>query len=108
MGTFRWSLRAGVLWACCSLTGCDGGQASVVLRTDDAKVLATGATVYQTHCAACHDNPDTSKAPSLDTLARMSSGQISNALITGKMIAQAAPLSSAQVSYVSDFLSKSV
>ena len=36
------------------LAGCDGGTASVVLRTDDAKILATGAVVYQTHCAACH------------------------------------------------------
>ena len=55
MDTFgRW-LGAGVLWASGALlAGCDGGAASVALRTDDAKVLATGASVYQTHCAACH------------------------------------------------------
>jgi len=50
----RW-LRTGALWACASaLAGCDGGTKSVELRTDDPKVLATGATLYQTHCAACH------------------------------------------------------
>jgi len=45
------------LWALVSasaLTACDGGSPSVVLRTDDATVLATGAAVYQKHCAACH------------------------------------------------------
>ena len=50
----KW-LRAGALWACATtLAGCDGGTKSVVLGTDDAKVLATGAVVYQKHCAACH------------------------------------------------------
>jgi len=50
----RW-LRTGVLWACGSaIAGCDGGSSAVVLRIDDAKVLATGAAVYQKHCAACH------------------------------------------------------
>ena len=55
MGTSRWRLRAGALSALASaLAACDGGSASIVLRTDDTKVLATGAAVYQTHCAACH------------------------------------------------------
>jgi len=55
MGTSRWWLRAGALSALASaLAACDGGSASIVLRTDDTKVLATGAAVYQTHCAACH------------------------------------------------------
>ena len=48
-------LRAIALWTCaCALAGCDSGPASVELRTDDPKVLATGAAVYQAHCAACH------------------------------------------------------
>ena len=65
-----------------------------------------GEAVYKQSCATCHDNPDLSKAPTRATLARMSSGQITNALITGRMIAQATSLSSAQVSYVSDYLSE--
>jgi len=48
-------LRAVASWTCaCALAGCDGGPATVVLRTDDPKVLETGAAVYRTHCAACH------------------------------------------------------
>ena len=55
MDTFGGWVRAAALWACGSaLAGCDGGPARVELRTDDAKVLATGAVVYQKHCAACH------------------------------------------------------
>ncbi len=65
-----------------------------------------GEAVYKKACASCHDNPDATKAPSRETLARMASGQITNALITGKMIAQATGLSSAQVSFVSDYLSE--
>jgi polyvinyl alcohol dehydrogenase (cytochrome) len=65
-----------------------------------------GEAVYQQRCASCHDHSDVSKAPTRETLARMSSGQITNALITGKMIAQATALTSAQVSFVSDYLSE--
>ena len=55
MDTFEKWLRAGALWACgLTFAGCDSGPANVVLRTDDASVLATGAVVYQKHCAACH------------------------------------------------------
>ena len=55
MDTFGGWVRAAALWACgTALAGCDGGPTRVELRTDDAKVLATGAVVYQKHCAACH------------------------------------------------------
>jgi polyvinyl alcohol dehydrogenase (cytochrome) len=64
-----------------------------------------GEAVYRKSCAACHDNPDASKAPTRDTLGRMTPGQITNALITGKMIPQAVGLTNAQISYVSDYLS---
>jgi S-disulfanyl-L-cysteine oxidoreductase SoxD len=50
-------LRTGALAACLgALAGCDasGSKAAVVLRTDDARILATGQSVYQAHCAACH------------------------------------------------------
>ena len=66
-----------------------------------------GEAVYKKSCAACHDNPEATKAPSRETLARMASGNITNALMTGKMIAQATGLSSAEVSFVSDYLSDS-
>src|SRR5690606_2670659 len=53
-----------------------------------------------------HDNPDATKSPTRETLARMTPGMITNALMTGKMIPQATGLSSQQVSYVSDYLSE--
>lgn len=65
-----------------------------------------GEAVYKARCAACHDNPEATRSPSRATLARMASGNISNALIAGKMIAQSVGLSSAEVSYVSDYLSE--
>ncbi len=67
---------------------------------------AAGEEVYKTHCAACHDNPDISSAPSVATLNRLTPGQIVNTLMTGKMIPQAQALTSAEVTYVSDYLSK--
>lgn len=66
---------------------------------------AAGEAVYKTHCAACHDNPEATKAPSREALARVSALNITNALIMGKMVAQGAALSAVEVSNVSDFLS---
>ncbi len=65
-----------------------------------------GEAVYRQHCAACHDNAEAIKAPTRETLARMTSGMITNALMTGKMIPQATGLSSQDVSFVSDYLSE--
>lgn len=66
---------------------------------------AAGEEVYKAHCAACHDSPDVSKAPSRDALKRVSALNITNALIMGKMVAQGAGLSAVEVSNVSDYLS---
>ena len=65
-----------------------------------------GEAVYKARCAACHENPEATRSPSRATLARMASGNISNALIAGKMIAQSVGLSTAEISYVSDYLSE--
>ncbi len=64
-----------------------------------------GEAVYKQHCAACHENAELTKSPDRNTLGRMASGQIINAMITGKMIAQASPLTSEQISFVADYLS---
>ncbi|MEZ5938226.1 MAG: PQQ-binding-like beta-propeller repeat protein [Hyphomonadaceae bacterium] len=63
-----------------------------------------GEAVYKARCAACHDNPTATKAPSLEALARYSPGQITNALITGRMVPQAVGLSSKEVGDVSNYL----
>ncbi len=68
--------------------------------------LHPGEAVYKARCASCHDIPDVTKAPSRETLARMTPGQIVNAMITGKMIPQSTGLTSTEVSYVAEYLSK--
>ncbi|HEX4973988.1 MAG TPA: c-type cytochrome, partial [Steroidobacteraceae bacterium] len=52
-----------------------------------------GKAVYDRVCAACHDNPEATRSPSLDTLKAMRYQTISYALTKGKMQAQAAALS---------------
>ena len=66
---------------------------------------AAGEAIYRQHCAACHDNPEATKAPGRDALKRVSALYVTNALIMGKMVAQGAPLSAVEVSNVSDYLS---
>jgi polyvinyl alcohol dehydrogenase (cytochrome) len=65
-----------------------------------------GELVYKTRCAACHDNSAATKAPSPETMARLTPGHITNALMTGIMIPQAVGLSSKDVSDVSNWLAK--
>lgn len=51
-----------------------------------------GQAVYRTYCAACHDHPDETRAPTKATLSAMSYQVLSFALTRGKMQAQAAAL----------------
>jgi polyvinyl alcohol dehydrogenase (cytochrome) len=106
---FASAISVGALLALSSCsTGAPEQAADISAQTADASPAGphAGEAVYKQYCASCHDIPEATKSPSRETLARMSSGQIVNALITGKMIAQASPLSSAQVSFVSDYLSE--
>lgn len=63
-----------------------------------------GKAVYDQACAACHNNPEATRAPALDTLKAMRYQTLLYALNEGKMKIQAATLSSAQKSAVIDFL----
>ena len=63
-----------------------------------------GKAVYDRVCAACHNNPEATRSPSLDTLKAMRYQTISYALTKGKMQAQAAALSAKERSDVIDFL----
>nr|MBP8295885.1 cytochrome c [Burkholderiales bacterium] len=95
-----------------ALASCTTPTEQAAMQEGAAQVAAKpagphpGEDVYKQHCAACHDNAEATKAPTRATLARMTSGMITNALMTGKMIPQATGLSSQQVSYVSDYLSE--
>jgi polyvinyl alcohol dehydrogenase (cytochrome) len=51
-----------------------------------------GQAVYRTNCAACHDNPEASRAPARSTLSAMSYQALNYALTLGKMQAQGAGL----------------
>jgi polyvinyl alcohol dehydrogenase (cytochrome) len=63
-----------------------------------------GKAVYDRVCAACHNNPEATRSPSLDTLKAMRYQTISYALTKGKMQAQAAALSANERSDVIDYL----
>lgn len=63
-----------------------------------------GQAVYDSACAACHDKPDLTRAPSLTALKAMRYGQLHFALTEGKMQSQGATLTADQRSSVIDFL----
>jgi polyvinyl alcohol dehydrogenase (cytochrome) len=61
--------------------------------------------LYRAHCAMCHDG-SVSRAPDRSALATLSPENIRNALTTGKMSAQGASLTAAQIDALSHFLSR--
>lgn len=83
-------------------TGAEATQLAVAERAVSGP--HPGASVYEKSCASCHDNSELTKAPSRETMARLTPGHITNALMTGIMIPQAVGLSSKDVSDVSNYL----
>lgn len=63
-----------------------------------------GEAVYKQNCAACHDNPAGTRAPTKDTLKEMSLQFLNYTLTEGKMKAQAASLSAEQRAQVINYL----
>ena len=63
-----------------------------------------GKAVYDQACATCHDHPETTRAPALDTLKAMRYQTLLYALNEGKMKVQASVLSGAQKAAVIDYL----
>ena len=106
-------LASGVALAALGLVACQAGPTNPAATTPEPVVQKVaqagphpGEAVYKQYCGSCHDIPEATKAPDRKTLARMPAGAITNALIAGKMRMQAQPLSNAQISYVSDYLSE--
>lgn len=64
-----------------------------------------GRIAYETHCAACHDNPEQSKARTFETLTRMIPGMIEYALTDGRMKAQGAAMSEGEIADLVDYFS---
>ncbi|MBM0107228.1 PQQ-binding-like beta-propeller repeat protein [Steroidobacter sp. S1-65] len=83
-----------------------GLLAAVALSGAQAAMEAPhpGQAVYERSCAACHNQPEATRAPSLDTLKAMRYQTILYALNEGKMKAQASMLSATQKAAVIDFL----
>jgi polyvinyl alcohol dehydrogenase (cytochrome) len=63
-----------------------------------------GKAVYERVCAACHNNPEATRSPSLDTLKAMRYQTINYALTQGKMQTQAAGLTQQERAAVVDWL----
>lgn len=63
-----------------------------------------GKAVYDRVCAACHNNPEATRSPSLDALKKMRVTNIQYALDDGKMKLQAAGLSTDEKRAVTNFL----
>src|SRR5690349_2622571 len=63
-----------------------------------------GQALYDKTCAACHNNPEATRAPAFDTLKKMRSDTIYFALTQGKMQTQAASLSDDQKKTLIEFL----
>jgi polyvinyl alcohol dehydrogenase (cytochrome) len=63
-----------------------------------------GRAIYEQSCGVCHDNPEATKSPALETLQRMRYQMIDYALTQGKMQTQAAALSPAQRTTLIEYL----
>lgn len=81
------------------------GTGAVKGQIIEAGTNSAGAEVYAKVCASCHDMPEATRSPPLDTLRRMGPRAISHALTHGKMRVQAAGLSEQEVDDVVSWLS---
>ena len=61
-----------------------------------------GQAVFEKHCAVCHDNPQDSRARTLDTMRETYPAFIESALREGKMKAQGALLSEDELADLMD------
>ena len=69
-----------------------------------ATAVHPGEGVYKTFCAACHDQPEVTRAPAKDTLKKMSLQFLNYSLTGGKMKAQGSALSVDQRAQVVNYL----
>ena len=80
---------------------------AIVLLTGHSASAAEGPhpgrLVYEAHCAACHDNPEQSKARTFETLQRMIPDMIRYALTDGRMQAQGAAMSETELEDLMDY-----
>ncbi|MDR2213657.1 MAG: cytochrome c, partial [Pseudomonadales bacterium] len=82
------------------LSGTAGAQQIIAGQANTA-----GQAVYDNTCASCHEMPEATKSPPIDTLRRMGPRAVSYALTNGKMKVQAAGLSETDIDNVVNYLS---
>lgn len=70
----------------------------------DGEPVHPGKTLYEQHCAACHDKPDISRAAPFAQLRTMRLGNLFFAMTEGKMKAQAAMLDARQRGQLVDYI----
>jgi len=80
-------------------------SAFVSAQVIEGRDNSAGQEVYDRACASCHNLPEETKSPPLDTLKRMGPRAVSHALTNGKMRVQSAGLSPAEIDSVVNFLS---
>jgi polyvinyl alcohol dehydrogenase (cytochrome) len=68
----------------------------------------SGAQVYQTRCAQCHENVAATRAPSRDALEKMAASRILRTLDFGLMMGVAYPLTREEREAVANYLGKGV
>jgi polyvinyl alcohol dehydrogenase (cytochrome) len=78
--------------------------AAAQAATNTASADHPGKAIYDKACATCHNNPEATRSPSLDTLKQMRYQAITFALNEGKMQAMAAGLSNEEKSTLTDYL----
>jgi len=76
-----------------SSIGDPAAMAAAAAAMQSAGADHPGKAIYASTCAVCHDKPEATRSPSLDTLRAMRSQTIEYALTQGKMQAQASSLS---------------
>lgn len=74
---------------------------ATLVHASDALAVDAGATLYQSRCASCHDNPGATKAPSFQSLKQMSLARVFFSMTNGLMKAQAAGLSIPELAMLS-------
>ena len=62
------------------------------------------AALYRKHCAQCHDEASTVRAPRLDALRNLSADQTLASMSVGSMKAQATALSEAEKRMIAEFV----
>jgi polyvinyl alcohol dehydrogenase (cytochrome) len=91
-----WGVAAGFLAA--------AGVWTAALAQTASQMPHPGQAVYRLRCAACHDNPEATKSPSVAALSGMSFQTLEYAMTQGKMQAQAAGMSAEERAQVIGYL----